>query len=453
MNEKNIFPDDFVWGAATSAYQIEGAWNEEGKGESIWDRYAHRPGHVRNGDTGDRAADHYHRMEQDVQLMEALGLQAYRFSIAWSRVLPEGRGQPNEKGLDFYSRLVDRLLEAGLQPVACLYHWDLPQMLDDLGGWPQRDCADWFAEYARLMFDRLGDRVRTWDTHNEPRVAAFIGYGAATMAPGVADYSQAFQTAHHLLLAHGKAVQLFRQGGYQGEIGIILDSEYSTPASQAEDDQLAWQRYYELDTTFFTEALFHGRYPAYLMDWIGPLRPRVEQGDLQVINAPLDFLGINYYRSTRISFDPEGGFLKCRAEQRTLPMWGLTEVGWGVYPNGLAQALLRVQESCRPVKLFITENGCATLDQPQEGGYVRDEERIAYLAGHIAAAGRAIQAGVNLKGYFVWSLMDNFEWAQGYTPRFGLVRVDYHTLKRTPKASFNWYREVILSNGRSVFSS
>lgn len=441
------FPEDFIWGAATSAYQIEGAWNEDGKGESIWDRYAHRPGNVRNGDTGDRAADHYHRMEEDVQLMRGLGLQAYRFSVAWSRVLPAGKGQPNEKGLDFYSRLVDRLLEAGIQPVACLYHWDLPLALYEAGGWPKRECADWFADYARLLFDRLGDRVRTWDTHNEPRVAAFIGYGAASMAPGVADFSLAFQVAHHLLLAHGKAVQLFRQGGYAGEIGIILDSEYSTPASPTPEDQLAWQRYYELDTTFFTEALFHGRYPAYLLDWIGPMAPRIEDGDLQLIQAPLDFLGINYYRSTSIAFDPEGGFLKCRAEQRTLPMWGLTEVGWGIYPDGLEQVLLRVQENCRPAKLYITENGCATLDTPDSDGFVRDEERLAYLAGHIAAAARAIQAGVNLKGYFVWSLMDNFEWSQGYTPRFGLVRVDYESLKRTPKASYDWYRNLIAGNG------
>ncbi len=448
MKTESIFPQDFVWGAATSAYQIEGAWNTDGKGESIWDRYTHQPGRVRSGDTGDTAADHYHRMDEDVALMRDLGLKAYRFSIAWSRVLPEGRGQANEKGLDFYSRLVDRLLEAGVQPVACLYHWDLPHRLYEAGGWPQRECTDWFAEYARLMFDWLGDRVRTWDTHNEPRVAAFIGYGAATMAPGVADYSLAFQAAHHLLLAHGKAVQIFRQGGYPGEIGIILDSEYSTPASPETEDQQAWQRYYELDTAFFTEALYHGEYPPYLIEWIGGMGPEIKSTDMQYIQSSLDFLGINYYRSTSISFDPEGGFLKCRAEQRTLPMWGLTEVGWGVYPDGLEQVLLRIQERCHPAKVYITENGCATLDVPEINGFVRDDERSAYLGGHIAAAKRAIQGGVNLKGYFVWSLMDNFEWAQGYTPRFGLVRVEYDTLRRIPKASYYWYRDLIARNGK-----
>jgi beta-glucosidase len=441
------FPPDFIWGAATSAYQTEGAWNEAGKGESIWDRYTHRPGNIRNGDTGDVAIDHYHHLVEDIALIRSLGLKAYRFSISWSRVLPTGRGQSNAQGWDFYDRLVDGLLEAGVQPVACLYHWDLPQSLHEAGGWPNRETANWFAEYARLAFDRLGDRVRTWDTHNEPRVAAFLGYGSAVMAPGIADYSLAFQTAHNLLFAHGKAAQVFRQGGYAGEIGIILDSEYTQPATEGEADRAACQRYSELDTAFFTEALFNGQYPETLLSWIGPMAPEIRPGDMQVIQAPLDFLGINYYRAVRVAFDPQGGFLKCRATHRTLPMWGYTQVGWGVYPPGLTEVLVKLHNRYHPPKFYLTENGCATLDDPDSAGYVRDVERIDYLGGHIAAALKAIDAGVPLQGYFVWSLMDNFEWADGYLPRFGLVRVDYATQRRIPKQSYAWYREVIRNNG------
>ena len=441
------FPEDFVWGAATSAYQIEGAWDEDGKGPSIWDVYTHYPGHVLNGDTGDVAADHYHRIPGDVALMKELGLHAYRFSIAWSRVLPEGRGRANPQGLGFYDRLVDQLLEAGIQPVACLYHWDLPQAIQEVGGWPERGTTDWFAEYARLMFDRLGDRVKTWDTHNEPRVAAFLGYGAAVMPPGIADYSQAFQVAHHLLLAHGKAVAVYRQGGYGGEIGIILDSEYTVPASDSEADRMAWQRYSEFDTLFFTEALFNGRYPAYLMEWLGPLAPRIEPGDLELIHQPLDFLGVNYYRGTSVAFHQQGGFLKCRETPLTLPMWGYTAVGWGVYPPGLTEVLVDLNRRYQVPKFYLTENGCATRDQPDQDGFVRDFERIDFLRGHLVATAEAIRAGVNLRGYFTWSILDNLEWAEGYSARFGLIRVDYATQARLPKQSYYWYRDVIARNG------
>lgn len=441
------FPKDFIWGAATSAYQIEGAWNEDGKGPSIWDVYTHTPGRVLNGDTGDVAADHYHCMPGDVALMNELGLRAYRFSIAWSRVLPEGRGRANPKGLGFYDQLVDHLLESGIQPVACLYHWDLPQAIQELGGWPERQTTDWFAEYARLMFDRLGDRVKTWDTHNEPRVVAFLGYGAAVMPPGIADYSQAFQTAHHLLLAHGKAVAIYRQGGYRGEIGIIIDSEFATPASDSEADRTACQRYSEFDTLFFTDALFTGKYPSYLIEWIGPMAPKIEPGDMQMIQQPLDFLGVNYYRGTSVAFHQQGGFLKYQATGLTLPMWGYTEVGWGVYPPGLTEVLVNLNQRYPIPKFFITENGCATRDQPDQNGFVRDVERIDYLRGHIAAAAEAIRAGVNLRGYFTWSILDNLEWSEGYSARFGMVRVDYTTQARIPKQSYHWYRDVIARNG------
>jgi beta-glucosidase len=441
------FPQDFLWGAATSAYQIEGAWNEDGKGESIWDRYTHRPGNIRNGDTGDVAGDHYHRMPEDVALMKEMGLKSYHFSISWSRVLPEGRTKVNPKGLNFYDRLVDLLLEAEIIPFVCLNHWDLPQALYEAGGWPNRETTDWFAEYATLMFDRLGDRVELWATHNEPRVVAFLGYGDAVMAPGIADFSLAYQTAHNLLLAHGKAVDVFRQGGFQGEIGIILDSENSMPASDSSEDIAAHQRYYEQDTALFTDPLFKGHYPKGLMDWIGPMKPVIGQEDMNLINQPIDYLGVNYYRTNQISFDPQGGHLKCRMINHTMPMWGYTETGWGVYPSGLTAVLEKLSENYQLPPVILSENGCATLDLPDENGFVNDAERIEYLRSHFAAAKSAIKSGVNLKGYYVWSLIDNFEWSEGYTPRFGLVRVNYDNQARIPKASFYWYKEVIARNG------
>jgi beta-glucosidase len=441
------FPQGFIWGAATSAYQVEGAWNADGKGENIWDRYSHRPGNVQNRETGDVAIDHYHRMPADVALMRSLGLKAYRFSISWARVLPEGHGRVNPAGLSFYDRLVDELLRAGVQPVGCLYHWDLPQAIFEAGGWPDRQATDWYAEYARLMFDKLSDRVYTWATFNEPRCTAFLGYGQAVMAPGIADTSQAYQTAHHLLLAHGKAVQLFRQGGYRGNIGIILDSEYSQPASNREEDQAAWQRYYENDTLVFTDPLFNGEYTASHMDWIGPMAPRILAGDMEIIKQPLDYLGINYYRATSIAFDPNGGYLKCRSAHRTLPMYGYTESGWGIYPQGLTRVLVALSQRYTLPELYITENGCAVRDFPDPRGFAKDYERIHYLHDHIAAAYDAIQAGINLRGYYVWSLFDNFEWSEGYTPRFGLIRVDHDTLERIPRQSYYWYQQVIAGNG------
>jgi beta-glucosidase len=278
-------------------------------------------------------------------------------------------------------------------------------------------------------------------------VVAFLGYGAAVMPPGIADYSQAFQTAHHLLLAHGKAVAIYRQGGYGGEIGIIIDSEYTTPASDSDADRAACQRYSEFDTLFFTEALFTGQYPPYLIDWIGPMAPKIEPDDMQLIHQPLDFLGVNYYRGTSVAFHQQGGFLKIRETPLTLPMWGYTEVGWGVYPPGLTEVLVNLDQRYPIPKFFITENGCATRDQPDQNGFVRDVERIDYLRGHIAAAAEAIRAGVNLKGYFPWSILDNLEWSEGYSARFGMVRVDYTTQARIPKQSYHWYRDVIARNG------
>jgi beta-glucosidase len=437
------FPEGFLWGAATAAYQIEGAWNEDGKGESIWDRFTHRPYTIQHGDTGDIACDHYHRMPEDVALMKELGLQSYRFSISWPRVLPWGRGAVNEKGLGFYDRLVDNLLDAGIVPNATLNHWDLPQAIQEEGGWPNRDSADWFADYARVVFDRLGDRVALWATHNEPWVVAFLGYAHGDLAPGIADYSQAYQAAHHLLLAHGKAVQTFRQGGYRGEIGLVLDLQHYQPASGSDADRAACQRAYEQHVALFLAPVFKGHYPEGLFDWIGPHAPHVQGGDMELIALPVDFLGVNHYMTFVVSFAHRGGLLKLSEETVSAPNLGRTEVGWGVNPAGLTAVLLDVKENYGNPKMYVTENGCAVEDVPNAEGFVADWGRVDYLRAHLRAAHDALQAGANLHGYYVWSLLDNFEWAHGYGPRFGIVRVDYETGGRTPKQSARWYGEVM----------
>lgn len=441
------FPDGFLWGAATAAYQIEGAWHEDGKGESIWDRFAHSPDRVLNGDTGDVACDHYHRMPDDVKMMQALGLQTYRFSISWPRVVPAGRGAVNEKGLDFYDRLVDTLLAAGLTPNATLNHWDFPQALQDLGGWPNRDATDWFADYARLMFDRLGDRVAMWATHNEPWVISFLGHALGEFAPGIADYSKAFQTAHHLLLAHGKAVQVFREGNYKGDLGIVLDLQHRQPATNSEADIAASQRHYDVTHGIFLDPLFKGQYPEALLSWIGPHAPDIHAGDLDIISQPIDFLGVNYYMTFAVRFSAHGGLLKAEADFVVDQNWGYTAMGWGVNPPGLLATLLNLRDNYGNPNIYITENGCALDDIADDNGFVNDTGRVNYLRGHLLAVHQAIEAGVNVKGYYVWSLMDNFEWALGLSKRFGIVRVDYDTKQRIPKQSAYWYREVIAQNG------
>ncbi|MDW8325522.1 MAG: GH1 family beta-glucosidase [Anaerolineales bacterium] len=441
------FPANFLWGVATSAYQIEGAWNEDGRGESIWDRFCRRPGNILNGENGDLACDHYHRWRDDVALMQSLGLKAYRFSIAWTRVLPEGCGNVNAKGLDFYDRLVDALLAAGIAPNVTLNHWDLPQALQDLGGWPARDCAYRFADYAAVVFKRLGDRVRFWVTHNEPWCIAFLGYGNGHHAPGICDTSQAYQTVHHLLLGHGLAVQAFRQGGYSGQIGIALNPQHYVAFSDREADVAARDRYYANAVSLFLDPIYYGRYPQSLMDWIGPHAPKMQAGDLDLIRRPLDFLGVNYYTTEVISHSVEGGVLKAHAQPLSAPGWSRTEMGWGVNPPGLTAVLLDLKTKYGNPALYITENGCAFNDRPDGQGFCADTARINFLRDHIRAAHAALQAGVDLRGYYVWSLLDNFEWAWGYSRRFGLVRVDYETQRRIPKQSAHWYREVIARNG------
>ncbi len=441
------FPQGFLWGAATSAYQIEGAWNTDGKGESIWDRFAHSPYRVMNGDTGDVACDHYRRMSDDVSLMKELGLQTYRFSISWPRILPQGRGAINEKGLDFYDQLVDSLLAADIIPNATLYHWDYPQALQEAGGWPNRDSVDWFVDYARVVFDRLGDRVPLWVTHNEPWVTAFVGHALGLHAPGICDYSQAYQTVHHQLLSHGRTVQLFRQGSYQGEIGIVLNLGHYEPATESQADLAACQRAHEENVALFMDPLIKGHYPEMLLDWIGPHRPHVREEDAAVISQPIDFVGVNYYTSHEVSWSLSHGLLKANSAPVSAPGWGHTKMDWGINPPGLTAVLLNIKENYGNPKMYVTENGCALKDTPDERGFVADWGRVGFFRAHLMAAHDAIQAGANLHGYYAWSLMDNFEWAMGYEPRFGIVRVDFETGRRNPKQSALWYREVITRNG------
>jgi beta-glucosidase len=441
---KITFPKGFVWGVATAAYQIEGAWNEAGKGESIWDRFSHTPGKIANGDTGDVACDHYHRWREDVALMKELGLHAYRFSISWPRLFPQGRGRVNPAGLDFYSRLVDGLLEAAIEPFITLYHWDLPQALQDQGGWPVRATAEAFVEYADLASRTLGDRVKHWITLNEPFVSAFVGYLEGRHAPGHSDLNEALAAAHHLLLAHGWAVPVIRRNSPGAQVGITLNLSGQTPASaSAADRAAAWQQDGVINRWFLDPLSARG-YPADIVQHYGRPMDFVQAGDLEAIAVPLDFLGVNYYargvvRSNVVAEAENAPRAVFRNPERT-------EMGWEVYPEGLYEILGRVYFDYRFPALYITENGAAYLDQIGPNGQVDDPLRVAFLREHLAAAARAIAAGVPLRGYFAWSLMDNVEWAHGYSKRFGLIYVDYPTQRRVLKTSAHWYRRVIAAN-------
>lgn len=459
------FPATFLWGAATSAYQIEGAAHDDGRGTSIWDVFSHEPGRTHRGDTGDIACDHYHRLEPDLDLMRDLGLRAYRFSIAWPRVQPEGRGHPNKLGIDFYSRLVDGLRERGIEPMATLYHWDLPQALQDVGGWESRDTAARFAEYAEIVASALGDRVKLWATLNEPWVAAWIGYGVGLHAPGISSLRAAATAHHHLLLAHGTAVQALRSClPVNHEIGIALNMQQVHPASDHPEDLVAASIVDSQVNRSFADPVFRGRYPddigPFSLVWSAPDGP-VRSGDLSVISSPVDFLGINSYHprtvaaSSRLNGQLRGDVLGrsdpsmafgmdiAEAERPGVPK---TAIGWPIVPAALTELLLRVHHDYG-VPLYITENGTACEDYMPPEGAVADADRIAYLDGHIRAVGAAIAAGADVRGYFVWSLFDNFEWSFGYSKRFGLVYVDFPSGARAPKASAHWYRDTIRAGG------
>jgi len=431
------FPKGFVWGAATAAYQIEGAWNEDGKGESIWDRYCRTPGNIARDENGDRACDHYHLWREDVALMKELGLQAYRFSISWPRVLPLGRGFVNQPGLDFYDRLVDALLEVNIEPYLTLYHWDLPQALQDEGGWVNRTTTAVFADYAALMAKLLGDRVKYWATFNEPYVAAIVGNLVGRHAPGNKDAKTAYQVAHHLLVAHGLAVQALRAQQDDLSVGIVLDNWGQDAATDAPEDVAAADRAWRAARSLFLDPLFAAHYSPEA--WPEPEAvPQVLDGDLALISQKLDFLGVNFYSRTLHS---------AQGIVNPVPGSEYTEMGWEVSAPSLRRLLNRMNNDYRLPPLYITENGAAFKDEPEADGHIHDPRRLQYLKDHFIQVRLAMQDGVDLRGYFVWSLLDNFEWAFGYDRRFGIVGVDFETLKRTPKDSALWYSQVIARNG------
>jgi beta-glucosidase len=443
------FPSDFLWGAATSAHQIEGALDEGGRGESIWDRLEATPGRIADGSDARIACDHYHRWREDVGLMSELGVNAYRFSVAWPRVLPAGRGAVNAEGLDFYDRLVDTLMEDEIVPFVTLYHWDLPQQLQERGGWMSRDTVAAFADYTHAVTARLGDRVKHWMTHNEPWCVAHLGYDSGEHAPGMKDPAGALAAAHHLLLSHGRACPVIRENVSGAQVGIVLNLTPSMPATDRPEDEDASRWFDGFFNRWYLDPLFRGRYPDdVIADRIAaghlrtPQPPFVRPGDMETIAAPMNFLGINYYSRVVMRAGADG-----RAQAVAMaPDEKLTDMGWEVYPQGLTDLLGRIHREYGPETIYITENGAAYGDGPDKLGRIADTRRIAYMEAHIRACHRAIAAGVPLAGYFAWSLMDNFEWTHGYTMRFGLYWVDYHTQRRIPKDSSVWYHGVIAAN-------
>jgi beta-glucosidase len=451
------FPRKFLWGSATSAYQIEGAAAEDGRGPSIWDTFSHTPGRVHNHDNGDRAADHYHRYREDVQLMAELGLRSYRFSVAWPRVQPRGRGPANQRGLDFYRRVVDRLLEAGIEPWLTLYHWDLPQALEDEGGWPNRDTAERFADYAQLVYGALHDRVGYWTTHNEPFCAAFLGYASGLHAPGHRDGALAIRAAHHLLLGHGLAMQAMRATAPGNALGITLNLYPVRPFSESAEDAEAARRVDGIQNRLFVDPVLRGAYPSDVLADVEPISglAHLRPGDEAVIAAPIDVLGVNYYQPYLIAAGPgvdgdpefEAQFPGVRGARPVQLDGPRTAQGWSVDAGGLLDLLTWLHRSYKPVPLAVTENGAAFDDYADPEGDVHDPDRIHFLEGHFRAAHQAIERGVDLRGYFVWSLLDNFEWHDGYSKRFGLVYVDFPTQRRVFKDSARWYRDVIARGG------
>ncbi|OGF14502.1 MAG: beta-glucosidase [Candidatus Eisenbacteria bacterium RBG_16_71_46] len=440
------FPDGFLWGVATSAQQIEGGSSQGGRGESIWDRFAATPGRIADGSDARVACDHYHRWREDVGLLKWLGVGAYRFSIAWPRIVPGGRGAINASGLDFYDALVDALLAAGVLPFVTLNHWDLPQPLQDRGGWGARATAEAFVEYAGAVSARLGDRVRHWATHNEPWCIATLGHEQGEHAPGHRDPAEALRVAHHLLLSHGWAVETLRRAAPGAEVGIVLIVVPGWPARPSEADREAVRRFDGALNRWYLDPLFRGRYPAdaiadrvRLGHLAGPDLPFVREGDLEAIATPLDFLGVNYYCRAVLRADAAGDPVAVPVTPEQEP----TDMGWEVFPQGLHDVLVRLAREYRPAKIYVTENGAAYTDAADATGRIADLRRIEYIDSHLAQAHRAIAAGVPLGGYFAWSLLDNFEWARGYAMRFGLFDVDFATQRRRPRDSAHWYRRVV----------
>ena len=448
MSSAHRFPDAFLWGASTSAYQIEGSPLADGAGPSIWQRFSHTPGLTANSETGDVACDHYRRWADDVRLMKELGLTAYRFSVSWSRVLPEGRGRVNPKGLGFYERLVDALLEHEITPNVTLYHWDLPAALDDRGGWLNRDVAEWFAEYADVMFRALDGRVKMWATLNEPWVVADAGYLHGVLAPGHRSLFEPPIASHNLLRAHARAVQAYRAAG-KHRVGLVVNLEPKYPASDSPEDLAATRRADAYMNRQYLDPVFRGEYPAELREVFGEAWPEWPAEDMALLREPFDFLGVNYYTRSVTRHDPAAYPLRASAVRQ--PRHAYTETGWELYPEGLRDTLVWVKERYGDIPLYVTENGAAFYDPPQaEGGRVQDPLRLSYYRAHIGAVREAMRRGVDMRGYFAWSLLDNYEWSLGYAKRFGLVHVDYATQRRTPKDSARFYAEVIRTRGAAL---
>ncbi len=453
MTESMQFPTNFRWGTATAAYQIEGAVREDGRGDSIWDVFARTPGKVDNGDTGEVSGDHYHRWKEDIALMRSLGYKAYRFSIAWPRIFPEGKGAVNQAGLDFYNRLIDSLLEAGIHPLVTLYHWDLPAALP--GGWTNRATAAAFEAFTATVVRAFGDRVKEWITINEPFCASFLSYLYGKHAPGQSDLHSALAAAHHLLLAHGLAVPVIRSECQDARVGITLNEGPFYPYTQSPADLSAARLADGELNRWFLDPLYGRHYPAdMLRDYVAmggleSVEPAfIQPGDMEKIAVPTDFLALNYYTRSIIRTDQADD--GSQGHDAQTPNTEHTEMGWEIFPFGLYETILRAYYTYKPNEIIISENGASYSDGPDEAGRVRDERRIAYLQSHIQAIGRSIQAGVPVTGYYVWSLMDNFEWAFGYAQRFGLIYVDYKTLKRTPKDSATWYGKVASKNSLDI---
>lgn len=448
MKPKYIFPEGFEWGTATASYQIEGAWKEDGKGECIWDRFSHTPGHIADGTTGDVACDFYHRYEEDIAILKKLGIQVYRLSIAWARILPEGIGKINRKGIDFYRSVLKSLHDNGIKAAVTIYHWDLPQKLQDRGGWTNREIVGWFTEYAKILYRELGDLVDYWITLNEPYCTAFAGYWEGRHAPGYHDYSMALQATHHLLMAHGAAVKAYRDTGLSAEIGITLNMQMAYPFRPENEKDVLAAKMMQLQTnSLYGDPVMKGEYPQELFQFLdkkGVRLPEIREGDLALCCQPLDFLGLNTYYVNYM-----------KAEEDAWPIGGIavktgrpkTDADWERTPEGMYALLKWIQESYAPEKIIITENGAACNDWVSVDGAVRDPNRIDYLRRYLAEVHRAIQEGVPVKGYYVWCFCDNFEWAWGLSRRFGMIYVDYPTQKRIPKESAYWYADTIKNNG------
>ena len=448
MAGSTLFPENFLWGGATSAYQVEGSPLADGAGPSIWQRFAHTPGMTKDGDTGDVACDHYRRYREDIALMRELGLKAYRFSIAWARVLPEGTGRVNPAGLAFYERLVDTLLENGIEPLATLYHWDLPAALDDRGGWLNRDVASWFADYASTMYRRLDDRVKMWGTINEPWVITDGGYLHGALAPGHRNRFEAPIASHNLLRSHGAAVQAYRAEG-RHRIGLVVNIEPKYPASDSDEDLAATRRADAYMNRQYLDPAYRGAYPTELIEIFGEAWPEWQADDFALIRQPTDFLGVNYYTRSVVRHDPESWPL--RASPVRQPNATYTETGWEVFPRGLTDTLVWVKDRYGNPPVYVTENGAAFVDPATvNGSGLPDPQRVDYLRHHLRAVRDAIDAGCDIRGYFAWSVLDNLEWSLGFSKRFGIVHVDFATQKRTAKDSARFYSKVIASNGSAI---